>query len=83
MSTSSSSGHPKECQWCECPLPVGRRHGSERKFCSDAHRHAHDRSLRQHALGRLARGEITVADLRAEAESVGALAGPNARKEAA
>jgi hypothetical protein len=52
------------CDWCAGPVETGGR-GSAKRFCSSACRAAFHRAARRWALGELAAGRVTVAQLRA------------------
>lgn len=52
------------CKWCGRPFETGRRHGTERRFCSAACRTAFHTEVRRWALLALDRGEVTVAQIR-------------------
>lgn len=53
------------CLWCGGPLPTGRRHGSERRFCCAAHRHAFGTAARRWVTNAIEWGELTVEGLKA------------------
>jgi hypothetical protein len=53
------------CPWCDRSLPRGRRHGSARRFCRQACRHAFQTAARRWAVQQWERGMVTIADMQA------------------
>ena len=51
------------CLWCGENFTVARRHGSERRFCSTAHRRAFDQGARAWVREAIAVGTLTIAEL--------------------
>jgi len=52
------------CIWCGVAISRRRKRGSERKFCSSAHRASFWRAARRWALNALAAGLVTVEELK-------------------
>ena len=57
------------CLWCNALLPTGRRHGSVRRFCCQAHRLALWTAARRWVLKALSTGLLSVGDLKAAQRS--------------
>jgi hypothetical protein len=52
------------CPWCRRPLPHGRRHGSERRFCCPTCRHAFQTAARRYGMLKYEQGAVSIAELK-------------------